>query len=270
VPGACDRWRSGCGSCPDLAAPPSITRDATRINWQRKRWIYARSRVFVVAPSRWTLARARESMLAPAIAGARVIPNGVDRATFRPNGPRPWTEPEIPRLVFVANGGAANPHKDFATIRAALRRLDGPLELVSVGGQAGIEDLGGGLRIRHVPHLDPGELATIYRSAMACVHASAEESFGLVAAEALSSGTPVVAASAGGIGEVVDDGLTGFVHDPGDAESMAASIGRLIADPDLRLRMGADAAKRGSRFDRDRMVRAVHAVCAEAVDSWSR
>src|SRR5215813_3137466 len=42
VPGSCDRWRSGCGRCPDLAAPPAIARDATRINWRRKRRIYAR------------------------------------------------------------------------------------------------------------------------------------------------------------------------------------------------------------------------------------
>src|SRR5262249_24448165 len=57
VPGQCDRWRTGCGRCPDLATPPAVSRDATRFNWQRKRWILARSRVHVAAPSRWLMDR---------------------------------------------------------------------------------------------------------------------------------------------------------------------------------------------------------------------
>jgi glycosyltransferase involved in cell wall biosynthesis len=266
VPGNCERWRTGCGRCPDLAAPPSIARDATRINWQRKRWIYARSRVFVTAPSRWMLDRARKSILAPAIAGARVIPNGVDLEIFRPDGAA-WTRPAVPRLVFAANGGAANPNKDFATVRAAARKLDGPLELVSVGGTARVEDLGGGVRIRHEPKLPPDRLADLYRSAVAYVHASAEESFGLTAAEALACGTPVAAASAGGISEVIEDGLTGFVHPPGDADGLAASLQRLLNGDGVRERMGAVAVERRSRLDRGRMAREMHSLCTEAIET---
>ncbi|MCS6814013.1 MAG: glycosyltransferase, partial [Cyanobacteria bacterium] len=46
----CDRWRTGCGSCPDLTIPPPIPRDATAYNWQRKQQIYARSRLYVATP----------------------------------------------------------------------------------------------------------------------------------------------------------------------------------------------------------------------------
>jgi len=269
VPGSCDRWRTGCGRCPDLTAPPSIARDATRINWQRKRWIFARSRVQVTAPSQWAVDRARESLLAPAIESARVIPNGVDLRIFRPDrDPARWTPDETPRLVFAANGGAGNPYKDFATLRSAIQRLDGPLELVSVGGGHRVDDLGGGVRIRHVPRQEPGDLAALYRSAAAVVHASAEESFSLVAAEALSCGTPVVAASGGGISEVVEDGVTGFLHEPGDIEGVAASVRRLTKDPIIRRGMAAAAVERRDRFDRDRMVREMHALCAEALWAW--
>ena len=269
VPGACDRWRTGCGRCPDLAIPPSIARDATRINWQRKRLIYARSRVILAAPSQWMLDRARDSMLAPAIASAQVIPNGIDLETFGPDGEiAPPSEPGIPRLVFAANGGAANPYKDFPTLRAALQRLDGPLELVSVGGESGVEHLGRGVRIRHEPHREPDEMAALYRSATAYLHASGEESFSLAAAEALACGTPVAAASAGGISEVVDDQVTGFLHAPGDAEGLASSVRRLLSDSALRRRMRAAALERRSGFDRDRMVRDMHALCAEAMETW--
>src|SRR5262249_53751295 len=121
VPGQCDRWRTGCGRCPDLATPPAVSRDATRFNWQRKRWILARPRVPGAAPSRWLMDRVQESILAPAIADARIIPDGVDLATFVPD--EPAANPNgTPRLVFAANGGAGNPHKDFVTLRAALQR----------------------------------------------------------------------------------------------------------------------------------------------------
>jgi glycosyltransferase involved in cell wall biosynthesis len=269
VPGTCVRWRTGCGRCPDLAIPPAIARDATRINWQRKRWILARSRLFVAAPSRWMLARARESMLSPAIASADVIPDGIDLETFRPDGEvRPLAEAGTTRLVFAANGGAANPYKDFATLRSAVEMLDGPLELVSVGGKRAVEDLGRGIRIRHEPHLAPGRLAALYRSADTYVHASPEESFSLTAAEALACGTPVVAASQGGIAEVVEDGRTGFLVPPRDRDGLAGALRRLLADAQLRRRMGAEGAVNRMRFDRDRMVRDMHALCGEAMQAW--
>ena len=147
VPAGCERWRSGCGSCPDLAAPPAIRRDATRLNWQRKRWILARSRIFVAAPSAWLMRRVQESIMAPAIVEARVIPNGVDLGTFTPDGPAALRPQDgAIRLVFAANGGADNPHKDFATLRAALPKLEGPVELLSVGGREGIEEVAEGVR----------------------------------------------------------------------------------------------------------------------------
>jgi glycosyltransferase involved in cell wall biosynthesis len=267
VPGPCERWRTGCGRCPDLATPPAIARDATRVNWQRKRWIFARSRVALAAPSNWMLERAQQSMLASAIVRSRVIPNGIDLSVFNPGGPRePRPDPGTPQLVFAANGGAANPHKDFATLRAAIARLNRPAELVSVGGETGYEELGDGIGIRHLAARRPEALAALYRSADAYVHAADEESFCLTAAEALACGTPVVAASTGGISEVVQDGVSGFVVGPGRADGIAAALGRLLADGELRERVCAAAAERGRRFDSDTMVRDMHTLCVEALE----
>src|SRR5262249_17124394 len=52
---ACEKWRTGCGECPDLTIYPEIRRDATRYNWQRKREIYSRSRLYVSTPSQWLM-----------------------------------------------------------------------------------------------------------------------------------------------------------------------------------------------------------------------
>jgi glycosyltransferase involved in cell wall biosynthesis len=269
VPADCGRWRTGCGRCPDLTIPPAIERDATRINWHRKRRIFDRSRVFLATPSRWMLNRARESILAPAIAGARVVPNGVDLATFHPDGRgRERSARGTPRLLFVANGGAANPYKGFATVRAALRRLKGPVELVAIGGKGAIEELGRGIRIVHEPRQPAEWLASFYRSAAAYVHAAPEESFSLTATEALACGTPVVAASSGGILEVVDHERTGLVVAPRDQAGLAEGLERLLADRQLRDRMGEEAAAVARRrFDRDRMVDELHDLCREALSA---
>ena len=62
---------------------------------------------------------------------------------------------------------------------------------------------------------------------------SEQESFGLVALEALASGVPVVGTGGSGLAEVVDDGVTGFLHPVGNVEGMAASGVRLLRDADL-------------------------------------
>ena len=50
---ACDRWTSGCGDCPDLTLPPSISRDGTTYNLKRKRSIYQSSSLYIATPSKW-------------------------------------------------------------------------------------------------------------------------------------------------------------------------------------------------------------------------
>jgi glycosyltransferase involved in cell wall biosynthesis len=265
VPPGCERWRTGCGSCPDLATPPAVARDATRRNWKRKRAIFRRSRLHIVAPSRWLLERAEQSLLAPAIAGADIIPNGVDLDVFRSEGPSDARVPGVSRLLFVANGGSANPYKDFATIRRALGELRDPVELLAVGGGEEREEREGGSVIRHLARRDPASLAALYRSADLYVHAASAESFSLTAAEALACGTPVAAASAGGIGEVVDRGRTGLLVPPGDSGELAAAITRLLDDTSLRERMARQAATEArDRFDQRRMVSDLHRACERA------
>ncbi|HEX4965112.1 MAG TPA: glycosyltransferase, partial [Thermoanaerobaculia bacterium] len=84
---------------------------------------------------------------------------------------------------------------------------------------------------------------------------SESESFGLAALEALSCEVPVIASDAGGLPEVVDDGVTGFLLPVGDVDGMAAAALRLLGDDDLRRRFAAAARRQAvERFSQDAVV----------------
>src|SRR5690606_7873629 len=71
---------------------------------------------------------------------------------------------------------------------------------------------------------------------------SAQESFGLAALEAMACEDPVVASSVGGLPEIIEDGVTGFVRDPDDVETMAALVIDLVRNPERRRALGQRAA----------------------------
>jgi glycosyltransferase involved in cell wall biosynthesis len=86
----------------------------------------------------------------------------------------------------------------------------------------------------------PGEVAAL----RVCVHASTRpEPFGQVIIEAMAAGIPVVATNAGGVPEIVEHGVTGMLVPMGDAESMAAAIGTLLAEAPLAARIALDGRR---------------------------
>ena len=84
---------------------------------------------------------------------------------------------------------------------------------------------------------------------------SAQESFGLAALEAMACEVPVVASRVGGLHEVIEHGVTGFLHEPTDIEGMARDSITLLTDPQLHARI-ASAGRRSvrKRFCRDLIV----------------
>ena len=81
------------------------------------------------------------------------------------------------------------------------------------------------------------------------------ESFGLSALEAMACAVPVVASNTGGLPEVVEDGVSGFLHAPADTEAMAESIRKLLSDDELARKMGEAARERAtSKFRREALL----------------
>jgi glycosyltransferase involved in cell wall biosynthesis len=278
----CGRWETGCGDCPDLTIYPAVRRDATAYNWRRKQAIFAASRLHVATPSRWLMAKAERSILAPGVIEARVVPNGVDLSVFRPAGKSAaramlGLPPDAPVILAAAVQIQRNPWKDFPTFEAAVRILSdrwsgAPVHVVVVGAEGAPPPPEPTVRMRHVPHApDAATLASFYRAADVYVHAARADTFPLSVVEALACGTPVVASSVGGIPEQVDDGESGILVPPGNADAMATAIGRLLADDELRSKLGETAARVArQRFDLERQIDAYLDWYAELVDASPR
>ena len=89
----------------------------------------------------------------------------------------------------------------------------------------------------------------LFRAADAALLSSSWESFGLVVAEALAVGTPVVATAVGGVTEVLRDGVNGLLAPPDDPEALGAAIRRFFADGALQAKLRAAAADSVRRLE---------------------
>jgi glycosyltransferase involved in cell wall biosynthesis len=193
---------------------------ARRAPWLA-RVVLRRARV-VVAPST-VLAGAARELGARAVA---VIPSGVDVAD------EIGAEDEPP---FVLYAGRLSPEK-------------GVLELVEAANGIPLVIVGDGPLREHVPgargFVAHDELLKLYGRAAVVAVPSYREGFGVVCAEAMAHGRPVVASAVGGLLDLVSDGVTGIHVPPGDVPALRAALERLLADRELRRRLGEAGRER--------------------------
>src|SRR5262249_31669926 len=105
------------------------------------------------------------------------------------------------------------------------------------------------------------DVANVYRQLTLLLLPSRSEGLPNVALEAMGYGVPVVAASVGGIPEIVDDGENGFLAPPDNAEALAQQVLGILKDPSLRGRLGQRALQGvSSRFSLEARLRALSGI----------
>ncbi|MEU1228445.1 glycosyltransferase [Streptomyces sp. NPDC005828] len=115
----------------------------------------------------------------------------------------------------------------------------GPMEPEVTAWAAGRND------VRYAGLYDPAQCReAVARSVAVVAPSMARETFGLVVAEAMAAGVPAVAAGHGGFVELVDEGVTGLLHRPGEAASLADCLRRVTDGPDRNREMGRAARRR--------------------------
>jgi D-inositol-3-phosphate glycosyltransferase len=190
-------------------------------------------------------------------------PPGIRHDVFQPGSreaARVWTGLDGSPTVLFA--GRIQPLKGLDIAIEALAMLHTPkARLIVIGGPSGrdgeaelrrLAELACGLgiadRITFIPPLARNQLVEFYQAADVVIVPSRSESFGLVAAEAQSTGTPVVAANIGGLSFIIEDGKSGLLVEGYEPGAYATAIDRVLSDPEFAERLSAGAVQHSQRF----------------------
>jgi N-acetyl-alpha-D-glucosaminyl L-malate synthase BshA len=191
----------------------------------------------------------------------RVIPNFVNLNEYQPGDPtgRLGLAPDGHKLItHVSNFREVKRVKDVVRVFARIQRAmpatlvmigDGP-ERVDAENEA--RDLGVTPDVKFLGRLD--SVASLLQASDLFLLPSQTESFGLAALEAMAGGSPVVATRAGGLPEVVDDGVNGILEPVGSVEAMGRRAVELLRAPERHAAMRGAAIAKAREFSADRVV----------------
>ena len=202
----------------------------------------------------------------------RVVPPGVDGATFFPRDPEEARARlglgSGPVVLFLGRLQALKgPDLAIAAFAEAVRsdpdRMAGAT-LAIVGGPSGpaadsiprwlhglAEDQGVSDRVVFLDPRPHDELPWVYSAADVLLMPSRSESFGLAALEAQACGVPVVASAVGGLRSAVDHGVGGFLVEGRDPAAYAARLVEIVSSPELAARLSRGARHHAARFPWD-------------------
>lgn len=190
----------------------------------------------------------RDSFISQGIAAERirVIPYGADAQRFSP--PVQPRRPDGPmRLLFVGQIGERKGISHLLNAYRTFRKPDTELHMVGnfVSGRevyASYRDL-----YRHTPNVAQKQLPDLMRASDVFVFPTLVEGMPMVVLEAMACGLPVIV-TPNGPGDVVRDGVDGFVIPPNDPDAIVDRLERLYADPELRLEMGRNAREQAEKW----------------------
>ncbi|PXY25086.1 glycosyltransferase family 1 protein [Prauserella sp. PE36] len=210
--------------------------------------------------------------------GITVIHNGIEERTWRvPQDEiaeaRDRHSPDgAPLLLYFGRLEWEKGVQDLLAALPAIRKRHPGTRLVVAGKGRHLEELVGQARklrlvraVDFVGHLSDRELRAVLAASDAVVLPSRYEPFGIVALEAAAAKRPLVASTAGGLGEVVVDGETGLAFEPGDVTAIAGAVDAVLADAEAAgVRALAAQSRLAADFDWARIAAATARVYRRA------
>ena len=202
----------------------------------------------------------------------RVIPNFVNLSEYQPGSgaSRESLAPAGHKIIsHVSNFREVKRVRDVVRVFARVRRaMPATLLMIGDGPDRGdaereAEELGVTDDVMFLGRLD--RVASILQASDLFVLPSQSESFGLAALEAMACGAPVVASRAGGLPEVIEDGVSGILEPVGSVEAMGRRASDLLRDQAAHRRMAEAAVERARNFSADRIVPMYEALYHEAI-----
>lgn len=238
-PYGCERWKYGCGKCPDLKRTPAIPYDMTALNWRRKRAVIQKSSLHVTVVSEWLQ---QQLTMSPIFHGkaTSVVHNGFDESVFLPaDKVEARKRLGLPLNAFVVLlAGQSVDGIDQGIAQEGVEAINqvkdlGVVALVVGGASSTVAEKLSVPTVALAPRKTPQEMAQCYCAADLTIVTSAYETFGRIAAESQFCGTPVLAFATGGLSEVLDHGRIGWLVPTGDLQQLVQTLRRLMQDTKL-------------------------------------
>ena len=242
----CEKWKTGCGSCPSLDEYPAISKDSTKKLWHEKHSIFSGLDIDIVVPSKWLLDIVKQSILSDK--NIHLIYNGIDTDIFYPSckdiaRDRLGIPSDKIVLVTSAAGGSKNLNKGAGLLHEALKKVTCKQEIViiKIGDEVSslqeqeLHWIGTG----HV--YDTSKVREWYSAADIFVFPSIAENCPLAVLEAMACGLPSVAFNTGGIPELIDHMECGYIANYKDVDDFANGISLFTHNKALRQRAGERA-----------------------------
>lgn len=245
----CENFMEGCGKCPELHS--SYNEDITSYIVDNKSKI-DKSNSIVVSPSKWMDYNASMSMVFKGCEH-HVIPNPIDTEVFKPldkNKIRKKYGVNLEKtvLLFGAVNAVSAVHKGYDYLVSAIKKLcqlydTSNIELVVFGSDGGDSNICN-IPIRYLGKLNEEEMVEAYSLSDVYVFPSIDDNFPGTVLEASACELPVVSFTTGGVPDIVDHKVTGYLANYKDSDDLAMGI-RWILDSNMR-QLGKNARIRMS------------------------
>ncbi|MGB3309224.1 MAG: glycosyltransferase family 4 protein [Nodosilinea sp.] len=246
----CNRWQTGCGKCPYPDTYPNIRRDVTHWEWKLKNWVYNRSDLTVVAPSRWLKAQAEASLLGRF--SVHHIPYGINTDVYHPlDSELCRTALGIPPKKQVLLFSAVK-HTDFRKggdlLVKALGQLPKTLKqncvLLTLGNSGQQLAATVDMPVVDLGYVSSDQLkAVAYSAANLFLFPTRADNLPLVLQESMACGTPMVSFDIGGVSDLVRPGITGYLAQPENIDDFCKGIVNLLSDNNKRQAMGENCRR---------------------------
>jgi len=257
VDGNCERYLNSCGKCPKLGSQHK--KDLSYKILKRKKSSWKNLNITLVTPSKWLADCARRSSL---FSNRRieVIPNGVNITHFKPLSKEYCknilgVSPNSKILLFGAMGATSDRNKGFHLLQAALKllqqsELQSKLQIVIFGESEPLNPPDLGFPTQYLGYLnDSISLSVIFSSADVLVMPSIQENLPNTILESLACGTPSVAFNIGGIPDIIEHKVNGYLAKRFDCGDLANGIKWLINNENYKKLSQAAFNKAISTYD---------------------
>jgi len=243
----CEKWLTGCtGHCPYPRGRSFFRHRIPSLHWRVKKGVYNRADLTLVVASKWTHERVKRSPLLSHFP-CQVIPFGIDLQAFTPRSKQESRQrlglaPKQKIIAFrgIKSGSDQYLYKGMHWLKEALALIEPhePIRLLIFQDGSEFSCLEPKFKVHNLGWLDGEQLVDALCAADLFVMPSIQESFGLMAVEAMACGTPVIVCEGTALPEVIKAPRGGLAVPAKNSEALATAISRLLGDENMRIKMG--------------------------------